>query len=161
MLSGTYNDDFEPMLLDNPREWIQVRGEAILAEDGTLKSLANITEIIEVDTSPVVIEGFSVDGRSLASAKPVNFAVEFVPEDGLYFATGAFHMMVSAELKDDLDRAVVEALQFLWREFANASPSDHRRCKAPPGGAYEYFRGGNGCRLNGETWKHPSPRRDL
>src|SRR5713101_3384175 len=55
VLSGTYGDDVEPILLEHPREWIQVRGEATLAEDGTLRALDNITEIIEVDVSPITV----------------------------------------------------------------------------------------------------------
>jgi hypothetical protein len=124
LLTGTYNDDFEPVLLDNRREWIQVRGDAILAEDDTLKSLVNITEVIEVDTSPVVVERFSVGEVFVEADRPVTFEVDFVPEDGLYFATGEFHMMVTAQLKDDLEKSVMEALEFLWREYVYASPHD-------------------------------------
>jgi len=124
LLTGTYNDDFEPVLVDNRREWIQVRGDAVLGEDDTLKSLVNITEIIEVDVSPIIVERFSIGEVTLEADRPVTFGVEFSPEEGLYFATGEFHMMVSAQLKEDLEKSVIEALEFLWREYVQASPDD-------------------------------------
>jgi hypothetical protein len=124
VLSCTYSDDFEPILLENPREWIQVRGEATLNEDGTLLALDNVTEIIEVDDSPVTVTALSFDQRQRPAARPLEFPVTFDPLEGLYTATGDFHMMVSAETRAELEAAVDNALAFLWREYVE---SDHRR----------------------------------
>lgn len=123
-LNGTYGEDFEPVLLENPREWIQVRGEAILNEDDSLKSLNNISEILEVDTSPLPVEAFEVNGQTLKAIKPFITQVEFDPEEGLYTATGDLHLMVTGETRQEIDVAVGEALSFLWREYVIAESGD-------------------------------------
>jgi hypothetical protein len=101
VLSGTYSDDFEPILLEHPREWIQVRGEAALAEDGTPLNLDNITEIIEVDESPIKVTAFRIGQRQYRAARPLEFPVTFNPTEGIYTVTGDFHMMVSAETEQN------------------------------------------------------------
>jgi hypothetical protein len=121
-LSGTYGDRFEPILLGHPREWIQVRGEATLAKDGTLLNLDNITEIIEVDESPIMVTAFRFAGRQYSAARPLEFPVTFSPMEGIYTATGDFHMMVSAETRPELEDAVDNALAFLWREYVVSDP---------------------------------------
>lgn len=119
-LECTYNDDFEPVLLENPREWIQVRGEAVLNEDDNLIALNNITEIIEVDDRPVTVDSLTVDGLTLTVTRPLAFSVAFDPEEGIYTATGDFHMLVSTETRVELENSVLEALAFLWKEYAAA-----------------------------------------
>jgi hypothetical protein len=122
MLSGTYSEDFEPVLLENPREWIQVRGEAVLNEDGSLNALNNITEIIEVDDSPIVTNSLEIDGITLAAKQPIEFTVSFDPSEGIYTASGDFHMMVSAETREELETSVDGALIFLWKEYVVSDP---------------------------------------
>lgn len=123
LLQGTYSDDFEPVLVEHRREFIQVRGEAVLNEDGSLKQLNNVQEILEVDESPLVVETVEGGGLKLAATVPVSFAVAFAPEDGIYVATGPFETMISAETRPELDTALTEAIVFLWREYVLADPA--------------------------------------
>ncbi len=122
-LSCLYAEDFEPILLENPREWIQLRGEAVLGENDTLQAVNNVTEIVEVDDSPVVVSTFAVDGHSLGVGNyhPVSFPVAFDPEESLYTATGDFHMLASGETRAELESGVLETLAQLWREYVTAS----------------------------------------
>jgi hypothetical protein len=122
VLSGTYGDRFEPILLEHPREWIQVRGKATLAEDGTLLNLDDITEIIEIDESPIVVTAFRFGQRRYSAIRPLEFPVTFSPMEGIYTAAGDFHMMVSAETRPELEDAVDNALAFLWREYVVSDP---------------------------------------
>jgi hypothetical protein len=122
-LTCTYGDDFEPVLLENPREWIQVRGEAILNEDDSLKALNNVSEIVEVDASPVAITGITADGKTLSAAEPLSFPVSFDPQEGIYIATGDFSMLATGETRDELEKAVADALEFLWREYVASDPA--------------------------------------
>jgi hypothetical protein len=122
MLRGTYSEDFEPVLLENPREWIQVRGEAVLNDDDSPHALNNITEIIAVDESPIVVRSLVIDGVTRSVVRPLEFAVSFEPAEGIYTAIGDFHMMVSAETRDELQAAIDEALIFLWRKYAVSDP---------------------------------------
>jgi hypothetical protein len=120
-LNCAYREDFEPTLLDNPREWIQLRGEAIIDENDTLKAVNNVTEIVEVDDSPAIIARFDIDGRPFAAARPISFAVKFDPNEGLYTATGDFHMLASGETRAELESEIVDTLALLWREYADSS----------------------------------------
>ena len=123
MLNCSYNEDFELILLENPREWLQVRGEAVLNDDNSLKSLNNILDIIEVDENDIIIEALEIDGHVLKAAPPFVVSVQFDPYDGFYIATGAFHLMVAAQTRDELEAAVIEALTFLRNEYAVADPA--------------------------------------
>jgi len=122
-LTCSYGEDFEPVLLENPREWIQVRGEGVIGEDDLLKALDNVTEIAEVDASPVVVESLIIDGRSIATNTPLSFDVEFSPDEGVYTASGVFHVFVAGETRLEIESAVIETLMFLWREYVMADPS--------------------------------------
>jgi hypothetical protein len=119
-LDCSYSEDFEPLLLENPREWVQVRGEAVLNENNVLAALNNITEIVEVDTSPILVASLALgkDGTELRSPKrPLAFDVTFDPEDGVYTATGDFHMLASGETRGEIERAVADTLVILWQEY--------------------------------------------
>lgn len=123
-LDCAYGDDFETALVENRREWIQVRGEAVLNDDDTLKALNNVTEILEVDTSSMTIFQANLGGRVHKLAQPYLVNVAFEEEDGFYTATGDFHLMVTAETRDELEASVLEALAFLWNEYVHAEPAN-------------------------------------
>lgn len=118
ILSATYGDYSEPILLENARGWIQVRGEVTLNEDGTPYALHNISDIIEVDTSPIVVASLRFDQQSLPASQPLEFAVTFDPAEGTYTATGPFHVVVSAETRAELEATLDEELALLWEEYA-------------------------------------------
>jgi hypothetical protein len=122
MLSGIYSEDFEPVLLENPREWIQVRGEAVLNEDDSPHALNNITEIIAVDESRIVVGSLVIDGVTRTVVRPLEFAVSFDRAEGIYTAVGDFHMMVSADAREELEAAIDGALIFLWGEYVISDP---------------------------------------
>ena len=123
MLLCSYNEDFEPVLLENPREWLQVRGEAVINDDKSLKSLNNIVDIIEVDDNELIIETLEIDGHVLKAVPPFVVSVRFDPYDGFYIATGEFHLMVAAQTREEVEASVLGALAFLWNEYAIADPA--------------------------------------
>lgn len=118
-LTGTYGDNFEPLLFENAREFVQVRGEAVL-DDLRLVGLKNIQDIIEIDDSPIVLLSFRCGGREYLAAKPIEFDTKFDPESESYMATGAFHVFCAAETRDDLEAELRDALAFLWAEYVLA-----------------------------------------
>src|SRR5262249_35875192 len=85
-------------------------------------NLGNITEIIEVDESPMSVTTFRFGQSRYRAARPLEFAVAFNPTEGIYTAAGDFHMMVSAETRAELEDAVVDALAFLWCEYVVSDP---------------------------------------
>lgn len=123
LLQGSYSDDFEPVLVEQRREWIQVRGEAVLNEDGSLKYLNNVQEILEVDVSSLIIEIVEGEGFKIRANVPLGFEVSFTPEEGIYFATGPFETLISAETRPELENVLNETILFLWREYVQADTS--------------------------------------
>jgi hypothetical protein len=124
-LDCAYGEDFEPALVENRRELIQVLGEAVLNDDDTLKALNNVTEILEIDESPLMIEEFrTATGETLKARAPLSLEVFFDQQDGLYTAEGDFHLMVTGETRAELEDSVATALSFLWSEYVLASPAN-------------------------------------
>jgi hypothetical protein len=118
LVSATYDEDFEPILLENPRELIQVRGEVVLNEDGSLKQINNVREIIEVDTSPLTVESFYIDtAKRVVARKPFDFQVTFEHGEGHYVADGPFNMLVSGETREELADSLTDTLRLLWKEY--------------------------------------------
>jgi hypothetical protein len=118
-INCNYAEEREPLLVENRREWIQLRGEAELNDDGSLRALNNVTEVIEVDESS--IEVLSIENHRALSR--VAIPVKFDADNGCYVAEGDFHLHVVAETRDELERSVSEELAFLWREYVEVNPS--------------------------------------
>jgi hypothetical protein len=62
------------------------------------------------------------DGVIRTVMRPLEFAVSFDRAEGICTAVGDFHMMVSADTREDLDAAIDGALMFLWREYVASNP---------------------------------------
>jgi plasmid stability protein len=86
------------------------------------RALDTITGGIEIDDSPVVVTSLAIDQGRYAVGRPLAFSVTFDSAEGVYTATGDFHMMVCAETRDELEHAVQQALIFLWHDYAMADP---------------------------------------
>ena len=117
ILNCTYGDEFEPILLNNAREILRVRGEATLNENNSLRSLDNITEIIEIDISPIIISSINVDGKSLQAVIPYKALVTFDREEEYYLADGDHDLMVVENTRQELEVSVHDALVFMWKEY--------------------------------------------
>jgi hypothetical protein len=121
LINATYDEDFEPILLENPRELIQVRGEVVLDEDGSLKHINNVREIFEVDTSPLTVESFIIDtAKRVAAKKRFDFQVTFEPGECHYMADGPFNMLVSGETREELADSLTHTLRLLWKEYVES-----------------------------------------
>ena len=107
LLSGrafqaTYSDDFEPDLLDHPRDLIQVHGDVTYDEDGVPTSLTEVYQIIEVNESPIQIREFVFGDARYYLDPPLRFEVSFNREDHLYDLCGDFEVKLSAESRPEL-----------------------------------------------------------
>ena len=128
LLSGrafqaTYSDDFEPDLLDHPRDLIQVYGDVTYDEDGVPTSLTEVDQIIEVNESPIQIREFVFGDARYHLDPPLSFEVSFNREDHLYDLCGDFEVKLSAESRPDLEDALDDSLVMLWTEYAQEQPS--------------------------------------
>jgi hypothetical protein len=121
---ATYGDDFEPVLLDHPRELIQVHGNVVYGEDGSPTSISDVDEILEVDESAIEVRAISQDGITLQARQPLNFTVSFDKDAQQYEASGPFDIVLGAQTRPDLEAQLDAELGMLWREYAIAEPGD-------------------------------------
>ena len=121
-LDATYSDDFEPVLLQHPRELIQVHGNVVFGEDGTPTSISDVDEILEVDDSTIEVRSLEIDNRTIRATMPLNFLVTFDQDSKTYEATGPFDIEVDAETRRELEAQLDAELTMLWREYALADP---------------------------------------
>jgi len=120
-LDATYSDDFEPVLLDHPREIIQVHGNVTYDDSGPI-SISGVDEVLEVDESPIEIAMFDWNGLTLRAQEPPSFNVSFDNELQAYELTGPFGVTIYAETQPQLEMRLQEELSLLWREYALAEP---------------------------------------
>lgn len=119
-LDANYSDDFEPVLLENPRELIQVHGNVVYGEDGSPMSISDVDEILEVDDSPIEVLSVDFDHHTLRPISPLSFQVRFDPEVQLYEIQGKFGIQSCAETRPELEAQVYAELAMLWQEYALA-----------------------------------------
>ena len=74
------------------------------------------------EESPIAISSLVIDGVTRSVVRPLEFAVSFEPAEGIYIATGDFHMMVATETRFELKAAIDAALIALWHEYVAADP---------------------------------------
>jgi hypothetical protein len=123
-LDASYGDDFEPVLLDHPRELIQVHGNVVYGEDGSATSISDVDEILDVDESAIEVRAIVLDGMTLQARQPISFTVTFDKETQLYEATGPFGMAIGAQTRPDLEAQLDAEFGMLWREYALAKSAD-------------------------------------
>jgi hypothetical protein len=120
-LDATYKDDFEPVLLENPRGLIQVTGNIVRDPTGSVVAITNVEKIEEVDETSVEIRALEGLGARLRSRRPLLFSVQFDRELELYVCQGPFGIYTAAQTRDEIVASVEAELIFLWSEVALAS----------------------------------------
>jgi hypothetical protein len=118
-LECIYEDDVEPMLLENPRGLIQVTGRVVSDEEGHPRKIVEVEEIREVDLSPFVVDVIPV-GRGAIQARS---AVSLTPvlsesEQFLCLEHPAWDLDVFAPTRQELVAELREQLAMLWMEYA-------------------------------------------
>ncbi len=120
-LDATYGDDFEPVLLDHPREMIQVHGNVTFDDAGPV-SISDVDEVIEVDESPIEMQSFDSNSITLHAIKPPVFNVRFDNDILSYELIGPFDVYLYAETQPQLEMLLQEEMAMLWQEYAMADP---------------------------------------
>jgi hypothetical protein len=119
-LDASYSDDFEPVLLDHPRELIQVHGNVVYGEDGSPTSISDVDEILEVDEGAIEVRAIVQSGITLQARQPLSFVVVFDKDAQIYEASGPFEITLGAQTRPDLESQLDAELGMLWREYALA-----------------------------------------
>jgi len=126
-LEATYNEDFEPTLLQNPRERLQVHGNIMYDSDGLPMSISDVDDILEIDESPVEVSFVDMKTHVLRPKTPLRFQVTFDIEENIYEATGDFDIILGAETRPQLESYINDELAMLWREYALADDNSLTR----------------------------------
>jgi len=120
-LEANYSEDFEPVLLEHPRELIQVHGNIVYGPDGAPVSISDVDEILEIDDSPIEIFQFEAHGRQLKPRKNLSFHVNFDVDTQLFETQGSFGILLGGETRPDLEAQLYAELSMLWAEYVETS----------------------------------------
>ena len=121
-LECTYNEALEEMLLERPRELIQVTGEVIMDENDLPKKIINVENIEEVDFSTFYLQTIEHSGRTFEFSKPLELTPELDETQQLYcLEKPELGIDVYAYTRDQLDLELREQIAFLWDTYAMAA----------------------------------------
>jgi hypothetical protein len=124
-LECSYSEALEEMLLERPRELIQVTGEVIMDENDLPKKIINVESIEEVDLSAFYLQTINFAGRTFEFIKPLELTLELDETQQLYCLEKAeLGIDVYAYTRDQLDLELREQIAFLWDTYAMASDEE-------------------------------------
>jgi len=117
-IQASYANAYEPVLLENARDIIQIHGDIQLSADGEPIAVQNVDEVVELDVSDALVKYFDVSDVRIEVDPPLAFTVKFDEESSFLSAEGEFNIFVFAETRSALEDEIDEALRMLWLEYA-------------------------------------------
>lgn len=120
-----YADDTEEMLLENRRDWVQVTGLVERdAQDRPLR-LTDVFEITSLDLSPIQVDTFEGTRQQLRFRGGTRSFEPTLDESGTLMIVEDEKLGVHAyaESRERLREVLIEELDFLWQEYAEADPA--------------------------------------
>lgn len=119
-----YDETVEPLLFENRREHIQVRGFVTLGKDGFPESITEVDYIGDLDLSPFVLSTVGTDGASLKFRKALVLNPVLDESEQLIVLEHAdLAIHVFAHTRSDLYDELVEHLGVLWSEYVKENPA--------------------------------------
>ncbi len=115
-----YDESAEGMLLDNPRELIQVTGRVIFDETGQPIKITDVESILEVDLSPFYLSQVEWQGRVISLRSPITLVPELDDSSQLLQVRyKPFDLHVFAQTRDQVWVEINEFIAMLWEEYAS------------------------------------------
>jgi hypothetical protein len=119
-----YDESVEPLLFENRREHIQIRGFVTLGEDGFPKSITDVDYIGDLDLSPFVLSIAETDAGSLKFRKPLILnPILDETEQLIVLENSDLGIHVFAHTRSELYDELVEHLGVLWSEYVREDSS--------------------------------------
>jgi hypothetical protein len=116
-----YDESIEELLLENPRELIQVTGRVTLDEEGNPTRITDVEDIREVDLSPFHLSEFRLPDRTLRLREPLLLTPALdETEQLLCLSDPTLGIDICAPTREELDVALHEEIDVLWRNYALA-----------------------------------------
>lgn len=120
-----YDDTVEDMLLQNPRELIQVTGIVTFDEDDRPKKIVEVEDIREVDLSPFRVDEIEFDNKILRFRNPMILNPRLDESQQLIcLSEPRLGIDVFAYSRDELEKELGEQITFLWEDFANCDDAE-------------------------------------
>ena len=121
LLTCSYDQGGEAMLLEHPLDLIQVEGVLERDEDGKLIRVVQVNEVIEVDLSPINLVSFDIGVLGLRANTPIYIEVKLDDDGQLFVGTSdELHLHAFGETRADLEHAVYDELGMMWKEYGLA-----------------------------------------
>jgi hypothetical protein len=114
-----YDDSIEDLLLEHPRDLIQVTGNVILDDNDHPKKIIDVEDIREVDISPVHLSEFIYSDYKLIF-KELKFLTPELDETQQMICLEDISLGIDivAFTRDELEEALYSELDVLWRNYA-------------------------------------------
>lgn len=118
-LECNYSDELEPMLWENRRDLIQVRGKVILDLDGHPERIDDVEEIMELDLSPFRLTVFTLAAGAL-NLRETLLLQPYLSEDEqlLCLEHEPWDLLVYAQTRQELSQELRAHMAMLWSEYA-------------------------------------------
>jgi hypothetical protein len=124
-LECIYDESVETLLLQHPRDLIQVSGEVILDADDQPKKIIDVDEILEVDMSPFYLTQFEYPDQVLAFRNEIALEPELDESQQLMIVREeALGIDVVAPTREELFQSLSEEILLLWRNYALAADAE-------------------------------------
>lgn len=125
LLDCFYNEDIEPMLLENRRELIQVTGNVVLGDNELPQEISDVVCIQEVDLSPIGFGKISQDGQCIQFKSPISFTPVLDDSQQLFILKEEkLGLDICAYTRSEIIEDVKSEILFLWNEYGLAKDSD-------------------------------------
>jgi hypothetical protein len=121
-LECLYDEALEDLLYERRRDLIQVTGRVLLDEQGSPKKIIDVTDISDVDLSPLEISGVRHGPLHLRVTPPLSAEPSLDDSKQLLcFESTEFDLLAFAPTREGLLAEVQVHLAMLWQEYAMAS----------------------------------------
>lgn len=124
-LECIYEEAVEDFLYEKRRDLIQVTGRVLLDSEGAPKQMIDVTDIRDLDTSPLTVHGIRTPVLSLKANTPLRLDIEM---DNTKQLLCVIHpelgIDVFATNRERLLNELQEQLVMLWNEYALASDNE-------------------------------------
>lgn len=124
-LACIYDEDIEDLLYARRRDLIQVTGRVLLDEEGAPKEIIDVTDIRDLDLSPLILDAIHFGGLRIQASPPLS--VEPALDDTqqlLCVEQRDLGIDVFAPSRELLVVELNEQLAMLWREYALAPDTE-------------------------------------
>ncbi|MDP3439923.1 MAG: hypothetical protein U0989_01450 [Azonexus sp.] len=125
ILECLYEEAVEDLLYEKRRDFIQVTGRVLLDDQGTPKQIIDVTDIRDLDISPLAVTGVRTGALSLKVTAPMTLDVELDDtKQLLYVMQPDLGIDVFAPTRETLLAELQEQLAMLWNEYALAADDE-------------------------------------